>query len=146
MPATVSRPRAALMLAGVLAATGCGHDADADLQARGCLGVHDLATHGATYAGRDVPVCGWIDSAARDGRLRLTESMKPQTRVVLQLPAAPNGDAGVARVLDAVAGWRHGGRMPGFEGRYHGRLEMRRGGENVLHVARIDRLDGQQTE
>lgn len=108
--------------------------------------MYDVATHHEAFVGREVPVCGSIALDGRDGRLRLSDGMWPQRRVIVQLPAAPNGDPGVARVLDAVAASRGGARLAPFEARYHGRVEPGGAHENVLHVTRVDWLDGRPPE
>lgn len=138
---------AALTLTLALACAGCGgYDPTDSVDARGCAWVLDVAKYGDAFAGVEVPVCGSIGFAGGDGRLRLADHMKPQWHVVVELPATPNGDPGVGRVLDAL---KQGGVIAqgrSLEARYHGRVEVVAGGENVLHVSRVDWLDGRPPE
>lgn len=122
--------------------TGCAEEPGSELEVRECLWVYSVAVDGERFLGREIPVCGWLSAGRDAGTLYLTESMKPQTRLILRWPDPPNGDPGVARVLDRLAATPPGERLPTMEARYHGRVELRSDSENLFHVSRVDWLDG----
>ena len=147
MPLNMPRhPFAAVAVALALACAGCGYDPEGDLETRGCLWVSAVARHGEHFGDREVPVCGSIEAPVRDGRLRLSDEEYPQSRVILDLPPAPNAEPGVARVRAVLDAWRPSQRFPRVDARFHGRVEPRRDHENVLHVTRVDWLDGRPPE
>ena len=141
-PTVARRARLIATLAVFVASVaGCSEEPGSELEVRECLWVYSVAVHGARFEGREVPLCASIDEG-RDGVLRLSDMMKPQTRLILRFPESAHGDPGVARVRVAIAARAEGSRMPSMEGRYHGRVELRTESQNVFHVSRVDWLDG----
>ena len=102
--------------------------------------MYNAARHGEAFAGREVPVCGSI-KVGPDGVTRLSDFVRYGGFVELDLPTDPGTDAGMAEALATVEGLRKGEKRY-LEARFHGRIEVRPGAANVLHVTRVDWVGG----
>ena len=140
MPRT--RTPAAMLPPLILAAlaSGCAEEPGDELDYRECLFVYSAARHAELFEGREVPVCGSI-KVEKDGIPRLSDYVRYGGFVQLDLPPARRNAPGMADALAAVERLRKGEKLY-FEARFHGRIEVRRGATNVLHVTRIDWIGG----
>ena len=137
-----TRFRPALLPALLIAALACGcsEKPGDELKSRECLFVYNAARHGEAFEGREVPVCGSI-KVDGGGVPRLSDYVRYGGFVWLDLPPEQENAPGMADALAAVEGLRKGEKHY-FEARFHGRIEVRPGAGNVLHVTRIDWIGG----
>lgn len=130
---------AGLAVAAMLA--GCADRPGDELEARECLFVYSAASRENIFEAREVPVCGSI-IVEPDGVTRLKDFVRPTRFVRLEFPADARRDPSMAQALAAADALRKGEKIY-FEARFHGRIEVRRHLDNVLHVTRVDWIGGE---
>ena len=129
---------APIVLAGLVC--GCREQPGDELAIRECLFVYNAARHGEAFEGREVPVCGSL-RVDPDGVTRLSDFVRGGGHVEVDLLPGPQNDPGMAQALTIVERLRKGEKHSP-EARFHGRIEVRPGAENVLHVTRVDWIGG----